>query len=320
MKIALNLLRERKTDFKLASQIGVEYSVRGGCEFGGADEPWKLENLKELKKEYEEVGLKLIAYENLLPPKKWREIILNGPNREQEIERFCQALQNLGELDIPIVSWNWDSYMWSRTSFDSMSRGGSLVTEYNHKKMKNKETTKVDMNEQELWESLESFLKRVIPVAEESGVHMALHPDDPPLPSVKGVPRIVSSVEAYDKILELYPSDNHGVNFCQGCFSLMEADVPETIRHFGHKIKFAHFRDVKGNAQKFKETWHDNGSHDMLEIMKAYHDIDFEGPIRPDHVPTMAGEDNKHPGYEIKGRLFAVGYMKGLIECIEKKR
>ncbi len=319
MKIALNLLPEKKNDLKLARQIGVKYSVRGGCKFGGADKPWKLENLKEVKRKYQEEDLSLIAYENLLPPEKWREIILNRQNREEEIERFCQALKNLGELNIPIVSWNWDSYIWSRSSSNMSGRGKSLVTGYNHQEMKSKkEKINVDITEDELWESLEKFLERVIPVAEEAGVKMALHPDDPPLPTIMGIPHIVNSVEAYDKILNLYPSENHGINFCQGCFSLMDINMPETIHHFGEDIVFAHFRDVKGNAEKFRETWHDNGPHDMHEIMKAYYDIDFEGPIRPDHVPTMAGENNENPGYGIMGRLFAVGYMKGLIECVEK--
>lgn len=319
MKIALNLLLEKKNDLKLARQIGVKYSVRGGCKFGGADKPWKLENLKEVKRTYQEENLSLIAYENLLPPEKWREIILDRPNREEEIERFCQALKNLGKLNIPIASWNWDSYIWSRASSNLNGRGESLVTGYNHQEMKSKkEKINVDITEEELWESLEKFLERVIPVAEEAGVKMALHPDDPPLPTVMGIPHIVNSVEAFDKILNLYPSENHGINFCQGCFSLMDINIPETIRHFGEDIVFAHFRDVKGNAKKFQETWHDNGPHDMKEIMRAYYDIDFEGPIRPDHVPTMAVEDNENPGYEIMGRLFAVGYMKGLIECVEK--
>lgn len=303
---------------KLAKQIGVDYAVRGGCELGGADKPWKLENVKELKQEYRNAGLELIAYENLLPADKWREIILDRSNRDREIDRFCQALRNLGKLNIPVASWNWDAYIWSRSSTEVKERGGSSVTGYDHEKAKSKDSVKTDITENELWEGIQEFLERTVPVAEEAGVKMALHPDDPPLPSVKGVPRIVSSVEAYDRILDIYPSDNHGVNFCQGCFTLMDIDIPETIRHFGDKIKFVHFRDVSGDARKFRETWHDNGPHDMLEAMKAYHDIGFHGPIRPDHVPTMAGEKNEHPGYEIKGRLFAVGYMKGLIECVEK--
>lgn len=316
MRIALNILRDRKEDMKLAKQVGVDYAVRGGCEFGGADKPWHLNNLKRLKMEYAEAGLELIAYENLLPPKRWRRIVLNRPNRDMEIERFCEALRNMGEVGVPIVSWNWDAYMWSRTDTEVEDRGGSLVTEYDHEVAKERGGLEVEVDEDEIWEGIRDFLDRTVPVAEESGVTMALHPDDPPLPSLKGIPRIVNSVEAFDKILKMHPSENHGINFCQGCFSLMDVDLPDAIRHFGDKIKFAHFRDVEGNARKFRETWHDEGPHDMLSVVKAYHDIGFEGPIRPDHVPTMEGEENEHPGYEIKGRLFAVGYMSGLMECV----
>jgi mannonate dehydratase len=145
---------------------------------------------------------------------------------------------------------------------------------------------------------------------------MALHPDDPPTSPIRGQDRIVTSVENYDRILDLHPSDHHGITFCQGNFAAMGADVPGAIRHFGDDIHFAHFRDVEGEATDFTETWHDEGPTDMEAAMQAYHDVGFEGSIRPDHVPTMAGEENDSPGYHDKGRLFAVGYMRGLMQTV----
>lgn len=107
------------------------------------------------------------------------------------------------------------------------------------------------------------------------------------------------------------------MTFCQGNFAAMNVDIPETIRHFGDRIHFVHFRDVEGDADRFVETWHDDGPTDMRAAMEAYQDIGFNGPMRPDHVPTMAGEDNSNPGYQTNGRLFAIGYMRGLLERVQ---
>ncbi len=95
-------------------------------------------------------------------------------------------------------------------------------------------------------------------------------------------------------------------------------DIPATIRRFGDRINFVHFRDVERTENGFVETWHDDGPTDMLAAMEADTDVGFDGPIRPDHVPTMAGKPNENPGYEMNGRLFAVGYMNGLLESIER--
>jgi mannonate dehydratase len=175
----------------------------------------------------------------------------------------------------------------------------------------------VDVSEAELWENLQHFLDEVVPVAEEAGVDMALHPDDPPLSPIRGVPRLVTSVEHYDRILEMYDSPNHGVTFCQGNFAAMGADIPGAIRRFGDRIHFVHFRDVDGEADSFVETWHDDGPTDMRAAMDAYRDVGFDGPIRPDHVPKMLEEDDRDEamsGYTDMGRLFAVGYIRGLLE------
>jgi mannonate dehydratase len=125
------------------------------------------------------------------------------------------------------------------------------------------------------------------------------------------------SVDAFEQVLSLSSSANHGITFCQGNFALMTSDVPATIRQLGrdNRIHFAHFRDTRGTADNFIETFHDEGPTDMLACMKAYFDIGYEGVIRSDHVPTLEGESNDSPGYAELGRLFAVGYMTGLREA-----
>jgi mannonate dehydratase len=172
---------------------------------------------------------------------------------------------------------------------------------------------------EDLWENLEYFLERVVPVAEEAGVRLGLHPDDPPIDDVRGMPRIITCVKAYDRVLDIVDSEFNGITFCQGNFSAMGIDVPDAIRHFGDRVNFVHFRDVDGPADNFVEAWHDAGPTDMTAAIDAYHDVGFDGPIRPDHVPTMAGEDNTTPGYHLSGKLFAVGYMRGLVERSAKE-
>ena len=124
------------------------------------------------------------------------------------------------------------------------------------------------------------------------------------------------SVDNFARLLELVPSEMSGIALCQGNFTLMTEDLPAVIRRFGDKIFFVHMRDVAGVPQRFRETFHDAGQSDMVACMRAYRDIGFEGVLRPDHVPTMAGDDNQDAGYSSIGRLFAIGYIKGIREAV----
>jgi mannonate dehydratase len=176
-----------------------------------------------------------------------------------------------------------------------------------------------EVTEEQLWSALKYFLDAVVPVAEESGVRLGLHPDDPPRPRDRNLPRIIRSVAAYRRLLDLHPSPSNGITFCQGNWALMpevtagETDLPTLIRELAaDHIAFVHFRDVRGTVEDFRETFHDEGQTDLPECMRAYAERAFAGPMRPDHVPTMHGESNRRPGYETLGRLFALGYIRGL--------
>ena len=176
------------------------------------------------------------------------------------------------------------------------------------------------VTEEQLWDNLRYFLERVVPVAEEANVKLAMHPDDPPLSPIRGIGRIMRSVENYQRLIDLVPSPVNGITLCQGNFTLMTDDLPSVIRHFGKqdKIFFVHLRDVKGTPERFEETFHDDGKTDMLACLEAYRDIGFNGVLRPDHVPTMEGDSNERAGYSSLGRLFAIGYIKGLRESVYK--
>ena len=143
-----------------------------------------------------------------------------------------------------------------------------------------------------------------------------MHPDDPPLSPIRGVGRIMRSVDNYQRLLDLSDSPMNTITLCQGNFTLMTDDLPGVIRRFGPRISFVHFRDVEGVPEAFHETWHDAGKTDMLACMKAYRDIGFDGVLRPDHVPTVEGDTNEDAGYSAFGRLYAIGYIRGLREAV----
>jgi mannonate dehydratase len=213
-------------------------------------------------------------------------------------------------------------FNWLRTSTTIPSRGGALATGYDHNLMRNAPLTEYGLvSEERLWENLAYFLERVVPVAEEANVQLAMHPDDPPLSPIRGLGRIMRSIENYQRLIDLFPSPVNGIALCQGNFALMTDDLPGVIRHFGRqgKIFFVHFRDVRGTADKFVETFHDDGQTDMLACMRAYAETGFDGVARPDHVPTLEGESNDRPGYQALGRLFAIGYLRGLHEAVYGK-
>ena len=297
--------------WELAAQMGVERAATGLPR--EADDPCSFDALMRMQQRFADAGFTVEAIEDR---PAMNDAMTGGPARDEQIDEVCRMLENLGRVGIPTWCPAWMAEMnWLRTSTSVPARGGSLTSGYDHELMQRGPPVG-SVTEEELWENMEHFLERVIPVAEDAGVKLAWHPDDPPLSPIRGVGRILTSVENYDRLLSLYPSEYNGITLCQGNFAAMGADIPETIRHFGEKIHYVHFRDVEGTPERFVEVWQDEGPTDMLAAMAAYHDVGYDGVMRPDHVPTMAGEDNSHPGYHDKGRLYAVGYMNGLIEAV----
>jgi len=312
---ALVLPPEPGERWDLARQVGVEHAVLHTIELGDGSRSWDYDTLLRLKTRFEAHGLTLSVLEEGVPVTDTTKLGLEG--RDAEIEEFKQFLQDMGAVGVPVVCFDWMAGIrWARTATDVQTRGGALTTAYDNEQMSRGPVPEVarETSHEQLWENLEHFLEEVVPVAEEAGVYLGLHPDDPPRESVRGMPRIINSVEAYERVLGIVDSPHNGITFCQGNFRLMVEDLPATIRRFGDRINFVHFRDVDGGPDGFTETFHDDGPTDMRACMEAYREVGFEGPMRPDHVPTMAGEQNEKPGYMSLGRLFAVGYMTGLWE------
>jgi mannonate dehydratase len=278
---------------------------------------WSRAALERLKDRYEQEGFSLVVIEDTPP---LDDVRLGRPGREEQLELFCEQLRAMGEVGVRVLCYNWISvYSWARTGIAVPARGGALVTEYDNAAMRAVPPRhEADLaTEERLWENFEYFLRRVVPVAEEADVRLALHPDDPPISPVRGLGRIMRSVDAFERVVELVPSDHNGITLCQGNFALMTDDLPAVIREFGGrgKIHFVHFRDVRGTPEHFVETFHDQGPTDLLECLRAYADVGYEGVLRPDHVPTLHGESNERPGYAFLARLHAVGYIAGLREA-----
>jgi len=321
------LLRQVGVDNVVGVLNGAEQDQRMFASVGGkgwsADErgevAWSHEALKHNIELYQQWGFTLVALEDTAPMDKIR---LGQDGRDQEIEEVIVQIKAMGSLGIPTLAYNWMALSsWGRTDIRIEDRGGAFVTGYNQAIGQAQPSLMETgtMGTEDMWDALAYFLEAVVPEADKAGVRLAMHPDDPPQHMDRGVPRIMSSVADYRRLLDVIPSDYNGITLCQGNFALMpevlsgETSIPSVIREFGSdKVPFVHFRDVRGTVGDFRETFHDDGQTDMAECFEAYKDIGFEGPMRPDHVPTLEGETNDRPGYETLGRLFAVGYIRGL--------
>ena len=309
IKLALIQDPHPNSRFKLARQMGVNHAiVTVASELSKVRREQYLEKLVRIQADFTAAGLTIAGVESY-------------PGRDEEIQNYCAALEALGRLGIPMVCYNFMAGLgWYRTNVAVPARGGALATEFNLRDAEKQGPTEWGVvSEEKIWQNLEYFLKAVIPVAEKAKVKMALHPDDPPVSPLRGIGRILTSAANYRRVLNLVPSPVNGITFCQANFKLMGEDIEALAREWcaQKKIFFVHFRDVDGTREHFVETFHDNGPTDMARMLKAYHESGFDGPMRPDHAPTMEGESNENPGYAILGKVLAFGYMKGIMDGLQ---
>ncbi|MEI6220148.1 MAG: mannonate dehydratase [Actinomycetes bacterium] len=283
--------------------------------------PWSLEGISRDKAIFASHGIEMIGIEDTAPMDLIR---LGLAGRDEQIAHVIEQIRAMGALGITTLCYNWMAVSsWARTRTDIVSRGGALVTGF--KLSDTEEMSRIaepgQYSQEQLWDALKYFLDAVIPEAEAANVRLGMHPDDPPLREMRGMPRVMNSIENYRRLLDLYPSRSNGITLCQGNFALMTDDLPSVIREFGARdaIAFVHFRDIVGDATDFEEAFHDAGQNDLPACIAAYKEVGFDGPMRPDHVPTMYGETNERPAYETLGRLFAPGYIRGLIHALYGK-
>ena len=327
MKLSLLLppkYDERK--WTLARQIGINYAITKAMpDLSGRKAPYDFEALKAIKEDFKNAGFELVGLEG--DQFDMSPIKLGKPGRDELIEKYKQMIRNMAALDIPLLCYNFMAVSgWYRTKTDIQERGGALTSEFNFEAMKNDLVLKEDwISEAKLWENLFYFLDAVMPIAEECGIKMALHPDDPPISPFRGVGRIITSAVAYEKILKRYPGPSNGIAFCQATFKTMGEDLKTVSEKWikEDRIFFIHLRDIAGDVNNFHETFIDNGPTPMAEMIKYYSDCGFEGIIRSDHAPAMYGEAHQtfsggiSVGYDMQGHIFAVGYVKGIFEAAQ---
>ncbi len=295
------------------------------------DGKWEYEDLARLVEQAENVGLRLMALENV-PNIFWDKIMLGLPGREQQLENMIETVRNIGKAGIPILGYHFmPNGVW-RTSQKAVVRGGALATSFH---MQQAVTADADeqreycrspsvsdtvgqaKTEEEMWENYDWYLERILPVCEEAGVRFALHPDDPPVESLAGIARLFYKFENFQRAMDQFNSPMHGLDFCHGCWSEMRGGegVTDAIRHFGQRgqIFYVHFRDVQGTADHFTECWLGEGNCDPVETIRTLKEVGFNGFLIPDHVPHLI--DDTDWGH--RGRAWTVGYIKALLAAVK---
>ena len=313
MKLGMMLPVKPDLQWQLAAQLGVKYAVtKAAPELSGLKDPSDFDALKTVRDRFAGAGFELCALEG--DEFDMSRIKLGLPGRDEDLEKYRQMLRNMGKLGLKLLCYNFMAGVgWFRSRADLPERGGALTSGFDLAEIDNNVPLRI--TEEQLWENYAYFLRNVLPAAEEAGVRMGLHPDDPPVSPLFGYSRILTSAAAFRRAMALSSSPSHGITFCQASFRAMGEDVFELIPEFGERIFFLHFRDITGTRTKFRETFHDNGPTDMAELLKTAGQYAPGCLIRPDHTPRMAGETGGTTGYTILGNLFATGYIRGIMDA-----
>jgi len=306
----------------------------------GVDNPgdpiWTEAGLRDLKALVNAEGLQLEALENFAP-QHWYDVLLDGPRRDEQMAHLKQIIRTLGAVGIPIMGYNFSiAGVWGRTE-GPFARGGAVSVGYENPEQPpipngmvwnmvydpsvydaaNPKGTVAPVGHDELWRRFGAFLQEMLPVAEEAGVKLALHPDDPPLPTLRGTARLVHEPDGYGRVLEISHSRANTMEFCIGTLSEMaDADIYEMVERYSNtgRIGYIHFRNVRGKVPHYHETFVDEGDTDMLRVLRILHRNRFDGVLIPDHTPLMECGAPWHAGI-----AYAMGYMRAAITLIEQE-
>lgn len=357
MKLGLGLYRHMLTreNFQFARQAGATHLVihlvdyfRGGGHsasdnqptgndrgWGPAGDPehlWTVVELKAHCNQAAEEGLKIEAVENF-DPAHWHDILLNGPLKRRHFENVKTIIRRLGEAGIPIMGYNFSiagvagrvSGPFARGGAMSVGMDGPLDTPMPNGMVWNmiydphaRPGSIPSISQQELWSRLQEFLDEVLPVAESAGVRLALHPDDPPLPTVRAQPRLVYQPHLYQRVIDMHPSPANALEFCLGTLAEMtEGNVYEAVEQYSkqQRLAYVHFRNIRGKVPFYKETFVDDGDIDMVRALRILKRNNFEGVLIPDHTPQMSCGAPWHAGM-----AYAMGYMRAAIQMLESER
>jgi mannonate dehydratase len=356
MKLGLGLYRHMLTreNFQFARQAGATHVVahlvdyfRGGVHNPGDNQPtgtdqgwglagdpdrlWTVEELVTLRKEINAAGLELEAIENF-DPAHWHDALLDGPRKREHLENVKTILRRVGEAEIPVMGYNFSiagvcgrvTGPFARGEAASVGMDGPLERPMPRGMAWNMVVDPTaspgevpSATPEELWQRLREFLDAAIPVAEKAGVMLAAHPDDPPLPTMRGQPRLVYQPHLFQKLLDLHPSPANALEFCIGTVAEMtEGDIYAATDHYSRqgKLAYVHFRNVTGKVPHYRETFVDDGDVDMLRVLRILQGNQFNGVLVPDHTPQMTCDAPWHAGM-----AYALGYMKAALQMIERE-
>jgi mannonate dehydratase len=356
MKLGLGLYRHMLTadNFRFAKQAGATHIVAHlanyfkdeprlpaasseGPGWGvseNRDKPWTYEEIRDLKAAINTEGLELAAIENF-DPSHWYDVLLDGPRKKEQLENIKQTLRNLGKAGVPIMGyyfsiagvWGWSTGPFARGGAESVGLIEEKIPEqtpipngqvwnmiYDSKAPPGNVGS---VSEEEMWQRLSDFLTALVPVAEEAGVRLAAHPDDPPLPTLRGTSRLIIHPERYQRLLDIAPSHYNALEFCQGTISEMAGgDVYEAIDKYTRQgnIAYVHFRNVRGKVPNYREVFIDEGDVDMFKALRIYKKNGYDGVMIPDHTPQMTCPAPWHAGM-----AYALGWMRAAIRAVEQE-
>jgi mannonate dehydratase len=301
---------------------------------GDPDKIWTYEELAAIKKEINDAGLELEAIENF-DPAHWHDVLLDGPKKPQQLENLKTIIRNTGKAGIPVFGYNFSIAGVAGRVKGRFARGGAEAVGMDgpfDKPLPNGMVWNMvydphaapgnvpSATPQQLWQRLKDFLDALIPVAEEAGVTLAAHPDDPPTPTVRAQPRLVYQPQLYQKLIDLKPSLRNALEFCIGTLAEMVPqgrddiyDVVDTYSRQG-KLAYVHLRNVHGRVPFYKETFIDEGDVDILRILRILKRNNFNGVIIPDHAPQISCAAPWHAGM-----AYALGYLRAALQIVENE-
>lgn len=317
MYLGTQLPARNDDDYRVMKQLGVDNIC---ADPDGDWRSWDIAHLSRFREKIEGFGLTLDMLQLPLASvpvdrAQCPDILLAGPDRDQQIDLICQLIENCAAAGIPSVKYNFN-YIGIPRSPMERGRGGAMAEAFRWDLMDQNEPGPAGViSEDQIWDRIDHFLGRIVPVAERANVRLACHPHDPATPpGYKGVTRVLGTVEGMKRFVSLHESPVHGLNFCIGTLGEMLADVaevPAITRWFGErgKIMNIHFRNIAGGLYSFRETLPDDGDIDMPAVMDALRDTGYKYMVMPDHAPTLSGDNERGVAF-----AFCYGYIAALLQ------
>ena len=315
------------SDLKLMAQLGIDHLCADPI---GSWRKWDLETLTVFREKIVSFGLTL---DMIALPLESRAARLNGAphvflgpsvERDQEIELICELIRNCSRAGIPAVKYNVTILGHLRTG-PRYGRGGSKLSSFQYDELNHTlpDAEGSPAPADVVWERIDYFLERVVPVAEEYKVRLACHPQDPGIGDrlYRGVARVMGTVEGLKRFVSMHESPYHGLNFCQGTVSEMLRDpgseIYDVIRYFGSRKKIfnVHYRNIRGGLLDFVEVFPDEGDVDMLEAMRTYKEVDYPYMIMPDHAPEIEGPEAHRTAF-----AYCYGYINAMLQVVNQEQ